>query len=171
MSNRFAVLVAALVLIADRLSKAAVLAWIDRGHSIDVIPGFLALTHVRNPGAAFGLLAGASSVWRDVFLIAVGVAAVVGLGWLLAGLPRERRWQRLAAAGVIGGAIGNLIDRLIYGQVIDFIDAHFRGWHWPAFNVADSCITVGVVTLVLATLFAPESKETTAGASKNSAAR
>ncbi len=171
MSNRTALLIAAFVLVLDRASKLAVIAWIEPGQSIDVVPGLLALTHVRNPGAAFGLLAGAASVWRDLFLIAVGLAAVVGLGWLLLSLPRERRWQRLAVAGVIGGAIGNLIDRLTYGQVIDFVDAYFRGWHWPAFNVADSCISVGVVVLVVATVLTSESKETASGASKDSAPR
>ncbi|RMD83228.1 MAG: signal peptidase II [Candidatus Dadabacteria bacterium] len=162
MSNRTAWVVAASVVVIDRVTKLLVMRAIAEGASVDVVPGFLALTYVRNPGAAFGLFAAASSPVRDVFLVAVGVAAVVGLGWLLVRLPLEQRWQRLAAAAVIGGALGNLYDRLAYGKVVDFVDVYVGRWHWPAFNVADSCITLGVSVLALAALAGDRSKETRA---------
>lgn len=131
--------VAALVLGLDRATKQAVLAWLPFGHpSVDVIPGVLQFTHVRNPGTAFGLLQGTGPM---LGLLAV-VAAVFIVGYWLR-LQRQGRtrgpWLAVGLAMPLGGAIGNLIDRMVYGQVIDFIDF---GW-WPVFNVADIGITCG----------------------------
>ncbi len=159
MSNRAAVVWILLVAGLDRLTKWLIVNRLIEGASISVIPGFLSITHVRNPGAAFGFLSAVDSFWRDAFLVVVALVAALALGWMLLGLPREQRWQRAATVGVIGGALGNLYDRLAYGQVVDFVDAYLGSWHWPAFNVADSCITLGVVALVLASLFGGGSKE------------
>jgi signal peptidase II len=146
-------LIALLVAAADRATKAVILDQLIPGQTIPIVPGFFSLVYVRNPGAAFGLLASADSGWRDVFLISVSILAVAGLLYLIRHTPAERKWERFAAAGVIGGALGNLYDRLVYGEVIDFIDVYLGNWHYPAFNVADSAITVGVVILLVSSLF------------------
>lgn len=145
---RVAAAVACLAFVLDRLTKMAVLQWMQVGESIEVVPGFFSLTFVRNPGAAFGFLA-RSGPWREVVLIGVAIAAALGLGWLLLRMDASQTWERGAAAAVIGGALGNLYDRLRYREVIDFLDVYVANWHWPAFNVADSCITVGVSILIV----------------------
>ena len=144
-----AMLVAVAIAAADRVTKWWVLAAIDRGETIPIVPGFLSLVHVRNPGAAFGLLASSASPWREIFLTAVSLVAVVGFAWMLHRMPRDATVERAATAGVIGGALGNLYDRIAYGEVVDFVDVFVGAWHWPAFNVADSAITVGILLLIL----------------------
>jgi signal peptidase II len=147
-SMRLALAVILTVFTADRLTKLAVMTSMQVGEQIPVIPGLFSLTYIRNPGAAFGLLA-QSGPWREVLLVGVAIAAALGLGWLMMNMEPSQRWERAAAAAVIGGAIGNLYDRLAYGEVIDFVDLYVGRWHWPAFNVADSFITVGVSILIL----------------------
>ncbi|MEN9764540.1 MAG: hypothetical protein RL397_495 [Pseudomonadota bacterium] len=136
---------AALVLLADQATKWLVLQAMPLGEVIP-ITGFFNLVHVRNPGAAFSFLADAGGWQRWLFAVfAIGVSA------LLIFMMRRAPGQRLfcfAAALVIGGAIGNLIDRLVFGEVIDFLDFHWQGWHWPAFNIADSGITVGAFLII-----------------------
>ena len=149
MSNRAAALLALAVVALDRITKVIVLQQMRIGETNPIVPGFFSLTHVRNRGAAFGLLADAGA-FRDAFLIFVAVAAVGALSWLLVHMETDRLWERAGAAAVIGGALGNLYDRLAYGSVVDFLDVYYRQWHWPAFNVADSAITVGVIVLLLA---------------------
>lgn len=146
-------LLAMFVLVSDRLTKVMLIDMLEPGQSLPVVPGYFSLVHVRNPGAAFGLLAQGSVPWRAAFLIGVAVAAVAGLAWLVRHTPVTKRWERGAAAAVIGGALGNLYDRFVYGEVIDFLDVYLGQWHWPAFNVADSAITVGACVLVAASLF------------------
>ena len=130
--------IAALTVIADQLSKWAAQVWLAPARSLPLIPGLLHLTYVRNTGAAFGLFRGYSSVF---ILLAVLVA-----GWVSWELARRRHppLGRLGLALILGGAVGNVIDRLRIGSVIDFIDVRV----WPVFNLADSAITVGVVLLV-----------------------
>ncbi len=134
---------------ADRVTKEWIVATLERGDAIPVLPGFFSIVHVRNPGAAFGLLAAAVSPWREIVLITVSGAAVLTFLWMLARMPREAVWERGAAAAVIGGALGNLHDRIRYGEVVDFLDVYVGDWHWPAFNVADMGITLGILVLVL----------------------
>ncbi|WP_019023456.1 MULTISPECIES: signal peptidase II [unclassified Thioalkalivibrio] len=114
------------------------------------VTSFFNLSLVYNPGAAFSFLAGAGD-WGRWFLS--GVAVVIGLLilWWLARLPRQARWSVTALGLVLGGAVGNLIDRIAHGRVIDFLDFHWAGYHWPAFNVADMAIVVGAITLIVAT--------------------
>ena len=147
MSVRGAVLVVMAVAVVDRVTKWIVMGTMERGDSIPVIPGFFSLTYVHNPGAAFGMLA--DSPLRVPVLAVFALAAVAGLTWLLLKVPIAHVWERAAAASIIGGALGNLYDRFVYGWVVDFLDFYVGRWHWPAFNVADSCITIGVALLLL----------------------
>lgn len=136
---------AAVVLLADQATKWLVLQTMPLGEVIP-ITGFFNLVHVRNPGAAFSFLADAGGWQRWLFaLFALGVSAL--LIFMMRRAPEQRLFC-FAAALVIGGAIGNLIDRLVFGEVIDFLDFHWQGWHWPAFNIADSGITVGAFLII-----------------------
>ncbi len=138
---------ALIVVVLDQLTKAMVVADIGLHQSIPVIDGFFALTYVRNTGAAFGMFASRSAALRVPLLLAVAVLALGVLLWFVRTVPAER-WVVIAACGgVLGGAIGNMIDRAAYGEVIDFLDVYVGTYHWPAFNVADSAITIGVVVL------------------------
>jgi len=134
----------------DRMSKSWVvdsLAYTDR---IEVVEGFFYLTHVRNPGAAFGLLATADPSWRLGFFIGVSILAMGIIGVFLRDLDPKDRLSGLALGLIMGGAAGNLFDRFRYEEVVDFL--HFElwsGYSWPDFNVADSCIVVGVGILLL----------------------
>jgi len=148
--------VAAAVVALDQLTKAVVAARMAPHESIPIIPGLFALTYVRNTGAAFGIFAGRFMAVRVPFFLAVSALAVVMLLWFLRSTPGERRWVVIACGAVVGGAIGNMIDRLAYGEVIDFLDVFVGAYHWPAFNVADSAITLGVVVLCLDALRQPE---------------
>jgi signal peptidase II len=137
------------VVALDQATKVVVLDRLPLGLPLAVIDDLLSLTLVMNPGLAFGLLGGVPRAWRWVVaalsLVALAVLARVALRVLPAG-----GWIGRAAIGLIfGGAVGNLIDRARFGAVVDFVDVHWRGWHWPAFNVADSAITVGVALLAL----------------------
>lgn len=132
--------------IADQLTKVLILGHYQLGDST-YITSFFNLVRAHNTGAAFSFLAGASG-WQRWFFTAIGVAAAVFIIWLL----RSHAGQKLfsfALALILGGAIGNVVDRLMHGYVVDFVQVHWRGWYFPAFNVADSAITVGAVCLVL----------------------
>ncbi len=138
---------AGLVLLLDQVTKLAV---VDRLVAyVDVIPltGFFNLVHVHNKGAAFSLFADQPG-WQRSFFIGVALIAA-GVILYLMRKTQGRRMFSIALALILGGAIGNVIDRILYGHVIDFLDFHIAGWHWPAFNVADSAITIGAVMLIL----------------------
>jgi len=143
------VAIAGVVVVVDQIVKLIALDRLAPGIPVDVVPGLIALTLVRNPGLAFGLLASIPAGWRWVVGLLSLLALIVLLRVGLRVLPRGG-WREQTAIGLIfGGAVGNLIDRTRYGSVVDFVDVYFRGWHWPAFNVADSAITVGVALLAL----------------------
>ena len=142
---RWFVLAAAIV-VADQLTKWVVLANFAHGER-RVITEFLNLVLVYNKGAAFSMLADASG-WQTPLLIAFALAAAGIVSYLIVRNP-GKRLLCLGLALILGGALGNVIDRLRYGHVVDFLDFHAMGWHWPAFNVADSGITVGAVLLIL----------------------
>ncbi len=148
------IVVAIAVFVLDQATKQLVIATLDFHDSVSIVDGLLNIVHARNPGAAFSMLAGAPSWFRGPFFVTITVTAVVIVVSVIRRLPAEDRLLRLALGGVLGGALGNLCDRLRYGEVIDFIDVHWRAHHWPAFNVADSSISVAVVAVVLQTLFA-----------------
>jgi signal peptidase II len=144
----FAAAVAVAVIALDQWTKLLVVARMDLHESIPLIDGLLSLTYVRNTGAAFGILAGRlGEALRVPFFLAVSGAAVAALVWFVRGVPARRRWILAACGGVLGGAVGNMIDRIRLGSVIDFVDVYVGTYHWPTFNVADSAITVGVILL------------------------
>jgi signal peptidase II len=146
------VAVVAAIVTLDQLTKWWVMRTFELHESVPVIDGVFNLTYVRNTGAAFGLFAGLPATVRGPFFALVSLGALVVLVLLLRGLGPGQRLLRLALASVLGGAIGNMIDRLRYGEVVDFLDVYWRQYHWPAFNVADSCITVGVVVMLAVSL-------------------
>jgi signal peptidase II len=143
-----------LTLILDQLTKLAVMAKLAPYQDVIPLTGFFNLVHVHNTGAAFSLLADQPG-WQRGFFMAVGLVAS-GLMLYLLRQTRGRPVFCLSLALILGGAIGNVIDRALYGHVIDFLDFHLGGWHWPAFNVADSGITVGAVLLVLDSFRKPD---------------
>jgi len=155
-----AALTTLVVLVLDLVTKHLALERLPPGRPVPVIDGFFSLTLVMNPGLAFGMLAGTPAGWRWlVALLSIGalaVLAVVGLRMLSTG----GRLTPLALGLIFGGAVGNLIDRARFGAVVDFLDFYWRGYHWPAFNVADASISVGVVVLALRMLAAPTSSST-----------
>lgn len=142
-------LTAVAVVVLDQLTKEVIVRSLRLGQAIPVIPGFFDIVFVFNPGAAFGFLAGASAALRNPFFILISLAAVVLIFVYRSRYLREKRLASLALALILGGALGNLIDRLRYGMVVDFLDVHYHDLHWPAFNVADSAISVGVGLMLL----------------------
>ena len=135
------------VLGLDQLTKWVVGRSMHVYQSIELLP-FFNLTYLRNQGAAFSFLSDAGG-WQRWFFIALSVGASAAIGYWLSRLRSDQQWEAVAWALVLGGAIGNLIDRLLFGYVIDFLDVFYGDWHWPAFNVADSAITIGIVMLLL----------------------
>lgn len=140
------------LILADQASKLLVVAAVPLGGTREVLPGFFRLWHVRNSGAVWGFLSGHDGSWvpKAITMLAAVALAVVLYFFLRAG--RHERLELLAYALILGGALGNLIDRLRLGYVVDFLDVFVRSWHWPTFNVADSGITLGVLLLALTLL-------------------
>ncbi len=134
----------AIILISDQLTKFIVDQSMPLHHSIPVIDDLFSLTYIRNTGAAFGIFAGSAAAFRLPFLIVFSLVAIGFVIVMLRRLPARETGLITALAFILGGAIGNLIDRVTYGEVIDFLDFYWWGYHWPAFNVADSFITMGV---------------------------
>jgi len=140
---------AAVVVVLDQVSKAVALAHLIPGHPLVLAERWLSLTLVMNPGLAFGLLGTVPPAWRWVVAALSIVALLVLARVALRVLPTGGVTGVIAVGLIFGGAVGNLIDRARFGAVVDFVDVHWRTWHWPAFNIADSAITVGVVLLAL----------------------
>lgn len=136
-----------LVLIADQLTKFYIDRTMKLYQSIPVIDGFFSITYLRNKGAAFSFLSDAS--WRLPFFVLATVVAVIAIITAFCKLKDEQRFAALSLSLILSGAIGNLIDRVRMGEVVDFLDVYWRNHHWPAFNVADSAICVGVAMLAL----------------------
>jgi len=137
---------AALIVLVDQATKLTIERVYDFG-DVHPITGFFNLVLTYNKGAAFSFLAGASG-WQKHFLTAIGIVASLFILYLLARHGTQKLFS-LALALILGGAVGNVIDRIAHGHVIDFLDFHWRGWHWPAFNVADSAIVCGAALLIL----------------------
>lgn len=135
-----------LAIVLDQSSKIAVDRSMQLYESISVVPGFN-LTYVHNTGAAFSFLSEAGG-WQRWFFAGLALVISVGITIWLARLKKHETMLAVALALVLGGAVGNLIDRLLYGYVIDFLDVYYQSWHWPAFNIADSAITLGVVLML-----------------------
>ena len=141
--TRFA-LIAVSVILLDQISKLAVLNTIPLYDSVPVVPGFFHLTHIQNPGGAFGFLARQSAVIRNVVFLFASAVALCLIFLFYRNTPGTHRWLGAGFALISGGAVGNLIDRVRFGKVVDFLDVFVADVHWPAFNVADSAVTVGI---------------------------
>lgn len=139
--------IAGVIVVLDQATKLAVSRSLLLGDQVTVFEGFANIVHARNPGAAFSFLANAPDWFRAPFFLAVTVLAILVVLSVLARSGREDWVLRLALGGILGGAVGNLLDRLTHGEVIDFIDVHWRAHHWPAFNVADSAISASVMMI------------------------
>jgi signal peptidase II len=133
----------------DQLTKALIRAYVPLHSSRTIIPGVLDLTHVQNSGAAFGLLNAADFPYKAAVIALVATAALVSIAVFAAGLSPHQRLARIGLALILGGAAGNLVDRVTTGSVVDFVDVYWRQYHFWAFNVADSAITVGVIGMML----------------------
>ena len=149
------VLIAAAVVVLDQVTKEAVQRAIPLHGSRPVIDGFLSLTHGRNPGIAFGVFSEGGLPFQAVALTVLGMVAVVALSIYAFKVPATEKLRLAALALVVGGAIGNLIDRMRYGSVVDFIHVYWGRHQWPDFNVADSAITTAVILLLLEGFVSP----------------
>jgi len=143
------ILIAAAVVILDQAVKALVRPRLGLFDSVTVIPGFFSLTRVHNTGAAFGLMNAIDIPYKTAVMALVQTGALIGLAAYAATLAPAQRLTRIGLSFVIGGAIGNLIDRVTAGYVLDFFDFYWRGWHFWAFNIADASITIGVALMIL----------------------
>jgi signal peptidase II len=141
-------LVAGLIVVADQVTKALVRLFIPLHASRTVVPGFLDLTHVQNSGAAFGILNASDFPLKQALIAVVATAALISIAIYAARLSPHQRLARWGLALILGGAAGNLIDRVIAGYVVDFVDVYWKNYHFWAFNVADSAITVGVIGMM-----------------------
>jgi len=156
--RRFEWLLIALVVVADQVTKLLVVLELGLHDSVPVIPGMLDLTHVRNTGAAFGFLNAVDFPGKPIVIAIVALGALVGVSLYASQLPAAHWLARLGLSLILGGAAGNLIDRLRQGYVVDFVDAYWSSWHFWAFNVADAAISVGV-TIIIVDLLRPAHAE------------
>ncbi len=141
------------VIVADQWTKLMVIESFHLYESKEIIAGFFNLVYVTNTGAAFSLLADVDSPWRHYFFVSVGVVALIGITITYMYMRKNHRLYGVALGLIAGGAVGNLIDRVRLGAVVDFIDVFIGSYHWPAFNVADSAICVGVGLFLLLSFY------------------
>lgn len=144
----FFILGAAIVIFLDQITKTAISSRFFLHESYGVIDGFFNLVYVMNPGAAFGFLAGASAVFRYIFFIGITVIAILLIIYYLVKHKSGSIITVISLTLIFAGAVGNLVDRIRFGAVVDFLDVYVGTWHWPAFNVADSAITVGATLMI-----------------------
>ena len=156
--NKYAIvaLFAGGVVLVDQATKWLITHSIELHDSIPVVDSLFHITYVRNRGGAFSVLADQPDILRLPFFVVVSVIAFSALVYFLRTVSDRQRLLLFALAGILGGAIGNFIDRISAGTVVDFLDFHWRGYYWPAFNVADCFISVGTVIVLLYSLFAKE---------------
>ena len=147
------VIIAGLVIIFDQITKAVIQNTVPLYHSVTVIPGFFSITHIHNPGGAFGFMANKSPGLRNLLFLLISSLAICLIFYFYKKTPRKYSLLSACFALILGGAVGNLIDRIRFGKVVDFLDCYIGSYHWPAFNVADSAITVGVVIYVILVIF------------------
>ena len=148
-ARRIEIWLPVVIVIADQVTKALVRRSLPLHESIAVVPGFLDFTHVRNTGAAFGFLDAIDFPFKATVIAIVATGALIGVALYAAGLAQHQRLARVGLALIIGGAAGNLIDRIVVGSVVDFVDVYWRTYHFWAFNVADSAISIGVAVMIL----------------------
>jgi signal peptidase II len=157
--RKYFFLIAAAVLLLDRITKWAVASNIALREYVLVIPGFFQLTHVENPGAAFGLFAESSAQWKIGALVTFSILALIVVSALLWKNSHALSTTTVGLSLILGGAMGNLWDRMFTGHVVDFLDFYVGSYHWPAFNVADSAIVIGAILLVSEIVFAKSGNE------------
>jgi signal peptidase II len=145
--------ISGLVVILDQITKILILKNLPLYHSVTIIPGFFNITHIHNPGGAFGFMARQDSSLRNFLFILLASVAVCVIFYFYKNTNKTHPFLASGFALILGGAIGNLIDRIRFGKVVDFLDFYIRSYHWPAFNVADSAITVGVTIFIFHLLF------------------
>lgn len=141
--------VAMVVVLLDQVSKVVILAKIPLYKSIAIIPGLFNITHVHNPGGAFGFLAQNGSPWRHWIFLCASLLALAMIIYFHHQTPPTYPYLAMGMSLIFGGAIGNLIDRLRLGEVVDFLDFYVAAYHWPTFNIADSAVTVGVGIFII----------------------
>ncbi len=146
-------LISLAVLVLDQWTKWLVELHLSDHASIEVIPGLLNFTHVRNTGVAFGLFATRGNLLGTAILTLLGIAALIFVGYYFRVVPRHDRPLLVALALVMGGAVGNLLDRIMRGAVTDFVDFYYGTYHWHTFNVADTAISIGIGVMILGTFF------------------
>ncbi|HMB31356.1 MAG TPA: signal peptidase II [Desulfohalobiaceae bacterium] len=142
-------ILAFLVLVLDQVSKFLIQMNIPLWGKVSIIPDFFNLVHVLNRGAAFGFLNNSGSQWQILFFVGMSIIAVAFIIYLLLTTSRNNAFLSYGLAAVLGGALGNLVDRLRIGMVVDFLDLYVNQWHWPAFNLADAAITCGALSLIV----------------------
>jgi signal peptidase II len=147
-SRRLELFLVIFIVVADQVTKALVRRSLELHDTMDVIPGFLNLTRVHNTGAAFGMFNSMEFPYKTLVLTLVATLALAGVAWYAATVPATDRLARIGVATILGGAIGNLVDRATVGYVLDFVDAFYNDWHFWAFNVADAAISIGVVLMI-----------------------
>jgi|SRR5215510_3167166 len=157
--RKYHIMIAALVVIFDHLTKWLVAQKIILSESIDVVPGLFRLTHVQNQGAAFGLFSDSPSEWKAAMLIVFSLAALAVVSALLWKNGNSLNATAIALSLVFGGALGNLWDRIASGRVVDFLDFYVGTHHWPAFNIADSAIVAGALLLLSEIFLAPHDEK------------
>jgi signal peptidase II len=137
------------IVVADQVTKSMIRSALTLHENVTIIPGLLDFTHVLNTGAAFGFLNSVDFPYKTTIISLVATIALVGVSWYSVSLSRHQLAARIGLALIVGGAAGNLVDRLMIGSVLDFVDVYWRDYHFWAFNVADSAITVGVTILII----------------------
>ena len=155
LKNKYIKLVvfAGIIVLLDQFTKALIIGHVSFNQTIPVMRGFFNITHIHNPGGAFGLMANLSPALRSIIFLFISSLAVGLIFYFYKKTPPNYPWLAAAFALIFGGAIGNLIDRLRFGFVIDFLDVYIGNLHWPAFNVADSAISIGIGIFVFHLLF------------------
>ena len=158
--KRKSYLIAVLILILDQATKWLASARLDGHEAIEIIPGYLRLSFIRNSGVAFGLFTEVQSAWKPIILSLLAVAAIIVIVVYSRRMTSRRILLRVALAIIMGGILGNLADRLVHGSVVDFIEFHVHeSFYWPTFNVADSAITIGIALLLMDALRNPQGGE------------
>jgi signal peptidase II len=139
--------------ILDQLTKVIIARNIPIYSNIRIIPGFFNLTHIHNHGAIFGFFSQSGSQEIHLFLLASSLVALVLIIYYFLKVPPDKKMIKISLSLILAGALGNLFDRCIQGYVVDFLDFYVKNWHWPVFNVADSCISIGAILLVIIFFF------------------
>ena len=155
MKNKYVLLffVSGVLIVMDQYTKLMVSLHIPLNYSVKVVEGFFNFTHIRNSGVAFGLFANQQSEYKALMFIAISTIAIIAILVIFHQTPKEKKMVQTGLILIFSGAIGNLIDRILHGEVIDFVDFFINRHHFPAFNIADSCITVGVIMMVIDLFF------------------